>query len=211
MKAKRGNIVLAVGAHPDDIEMGCGGTLAKLKAEGAILYTAVMTKCEDELTRKEKDKRIMEYYAASKVLGVKKAYAYDFPNRELPEHGTEMTDEFSGLQRSLRPDFIFIPFLDDSHQDHSAVAHSAIRSFRANESVIQYEILRYGSHTFTPNLFVDITEYISLKIRMLGCYGTQKARRAYFDDESFRGLARARGAQAGYDYAEGFVIYKMLW
>jgi LmbE family N-acetylglucosaminyl deacetylase len=64
---------------------------------------------------------------------------------------------------------------------------------------------------FTPNLFVDITRYIGRKIKMLDCYATQRERRAYFDDESFRGLARARGAQAGYDYAEGFVIYKMLW
>lgn len=211
MKLKGFKTVLAIGAHPDDIEMGCGGTLAMLKAEGASIYTAVMTKCEDELSKKEKDARIQEYYVATKVLGVNKAYAFDFPNRRLPEYGIKMTDEFSKLQDKLAPELLFMPFLDDSHQDHQAVAHAAMRSFRANESIIQYEILRYGSHTFTPNLFVDITNHLETKIKMLSCYTTQKQRRAYFDDESFRGLARARGAQAGYGYAEGFVIYKMLW
>jgi len=203
--------ILAVGAHPDDIEMGCGGTLAKLKAEGAAVYTAVMTKCEDELTKKEKDKRILEYYASSKILGVKKAYAYDFPNRELPRHSVEIMGELEVLQNTIKPDIVFIPYLEDSHQDHNATAQCAVRSFRKNESIIQYEILRYGSHTFTPNLFVDITRYLNQKIKMLNCYNTQKIRRAYFDNASFRGLARTRGAQGGFRYAEGFVIYKMLW
>ena len=211
MLDRKNRTILAIGAHPDDIEMGCGGTLAKLKKDGAEIYTAIMTKCEDECTKKDSDTRIKEYYAAVKILGVKKAFAFDFPNRHLPKHEIDITDEFSRLQEQIKPDLIFCPYLDDSHQDHSAVARSAVRSFRKDESIIQYEILRYGSHTFTPNLFVDITKYMPIKLKMLACHASQKERRAYFDEESFKGLARTRGAQAGYDYAEGFVIYKMLW
>src|SRR6266705_287017 len=85
--------ILALGAHPDDTELSCGGAL------------------------------ILE-----------------------------------GLQEAVEPDLVFIPFLEDPHQDHAALAHAAIRTFRGNETILQYEILRYGSHSFTPSLFVEITE-----------------------------------------------------
>lgn len=203
--------ILAVGAHPDDIEMGCGGTLIKARELGAEIHCTVLTKCEEEMSEKNKDLRLGEFQEASKILGVKTAKAYDFPNRNLPEHSVEIMDTFGILQEEINPELVLIPWTEDSHQDHSAVAHAAIRSFRRNETLVQYEVLRYGSHTFTPNLFVDITNYLEAKLQALDCYKSQKASRAYFDRESFIGLAKTRGAQVGFEYAEGFVSYKILW
>lgn len=202
--------VLALGAHPDDIELGCGGSLARFRAGGAKVHAAIFSRCSDE-TPDEPELRGREYREAATSLGVADPFLFDYPNRRLPEHRTEIMAEMEKLQTTLEPDLVFIPFLEDPHQDHETVARCAVRAFRRRESVLQYEILRYGSHSFTPSLFIDIGAVLEAKFAALRHYRSQYARRAYFDEESFRSLARVRGAQSGYDYAEGFVIYKMYW
>lgn len=202
--------VLALGAHPDDIELGCGGSVARFGKNGAELHAAIFSRCEDE-TPEDPDLRFREYEAAAVTLGVKRARIYDFPNRQLPDHRHAIMLEMEKLQETIQPDLVFLPFADDPHQDHETVAWTAIRTFRRRETLLQFEILRYGSHSFTPSLFIDITDALGLKLAALRQYKSQFARRAYFDEESFCSLARTRGAQSGYDYAEGFVIYKMFW
>lgn len=202
--------VLALGAHPDDVELGCGGSLSRLAKDGAEVHAAVFTRCEDE-TPDDPDLRFRECEAAAVTLGLKRVRVFEFPNRQLPEHRLEVMIEMEKLQAAIQPDLVFIPFLEDPHQDHETVARAAIRAFRRRETILEFEILRYGSHTFTPSLFVDIGASIETKVAALRQYKSQFARRAYFDEESFRSLARTRGAQSGYDYAEGFVIYKMFW
>ena len=202
--------ILALGAHPDDIELGCGGSLVKFAQQGSELHAAVFSQCKDE-DAPESLTRATEYRAASAIIGLKQPLLFDFPNRELPEHRHEIMAVMEKLQGQLRPDLVFIPFLEDPHQDHETVARAAIRTFRRRETVLQFEILRYGSHSFTPSLFIDISDSLNKKIEALGKYESQVKRRAYFDEESFRSLARTRGAQSGYDYAEGFVVYKMFW
>ncbi len=201
--------VLALGAHPDDIELGCGGSLARFRDEGAQIHAAVFSRCADE-TPENPHLRAMEYQVAAREIGVKAPLVFDFPNRQLPEHRNAIMGEIEKLQEKIEPDVVFIPFLEDPHQDHETVAHAAVRTFRRRETILQFEILRYGSHSFTPSLFIDITTTLDQKIAALRHYKSQ-FRRAYFDEESHRSLARTRGAQSGYDYAEGFVIYKMFW
>ena len=187
------------------------GLIARYVDSGAAVYVAAMSKCDDQFDKNEKDLLIRECHEAAHVLGISETFIHDFPNKELPEHRIEIMDIYNSYQSEFNPDLVLIPFLDDPHQDHSAVAHSAIRTFRGNETILQYEILRHGSHTFTPTLFVDISKYIDKKLKALDCYKSQMKRRAYFEEESFKALARTRGAQSGYNYAEGFVIYKMFW
>ena len=201
--------VLALGAHPDDIELGCGGTLLKLKTSGAGIHLAVFSKCTDE-NPEDSEVREREYLEAAKVLGADSALIFDLPNRLLPEHRESIMTEMAKLQATLRPDTVFIPFLQDPHQDHETIANAGIRTFRGKESILQYEILRYGSHTLTPSLFVDVSATLDAKVSILKCYRSQLKQRKYYDEESFRSLARTRGAQSGYGYAEGFVVYKMF-
>jgi len=192
--------------------MGCAGTLARVCEMGSEVHCVVMTICEEEFSEEESDVRKKEFEEASKILGVKTNIAHKFPNRELPSYHTKMMDLFGDLRDELKPELVLIPWIEDSHQDHSAVAYAAIRSFRRNETIVQYEILRYGSHTFTPNLFVDITKHIKTKLKALECYKTQKAKRGiYFDKRSYESLAITRGAQVGFEFAEGFISYKILW
>jgi len=202
--------VLALGAHPDDIELGCGGALVKLLDGGAELHSAIFSRCSDE-TLEDPNLRAKEYEVAAREIGLKMPLIFDFPNRELPEHRHAIMREMERLQETIEPDLVFIPFLEDPHQDHETIARAAIRTFRRRETILQFEILRYGGHSFTPSLFIDVTTTLDRKIAALRHYKSQFRRRAYFDEESFRSLARTRGAQCGYDYAEGFVIYKMFW
>jgi LmbE family N-acetylglucosaminyl deacetylase len=202
--------VLALGAHPDDVELGCGGSLAKFHDSGVQTMSAIFSRCSDE-SPEDPGLRSREVELASRSLGVERLLQLDFPNRELPEHRQEVMSEMERLQRELEPDLVFVPFLEDPHQDHETVARAAIRTFRRRETILQYEIVRYGSHSFTPSLFIDITSTLERKVAALKHYRSQLGRRAYFDEESFRSLARTRGAQSGYDYAEGFVVYKMFW
>jgi LmbE family N-acetylglucosaminyl deacetylase len=210
MVFKKINKILAVGAHPDDIEMGCGGFIAKSISENIEVYTAILSRCKDEVEGNDPDKRAKEYINSVETLGVTKYYIFDFPNRALPASELQMLDTLAELQVELEPDMVLIPYLEDPHQDHNAVAHAGVRTFRKNETILQFEILRHGSHTFTPTLFVDITEFLDTKLDALKCYKSQFERRPYFDLESFKSLARTRGAQSGYEYAEGFVVHKIF-
>ena len=203
--------ILALGAHGDDIEMGCGGTLAKAKASGSEIYTLIMTKCNDELPPDQQDRRVAEYRKAAGIIGVKEAMVWDFENRNLGKSHIEIMDRLNQLQGELKPDLVMIPWLEDGHQDHQAVARCTVRSFRRNESIIQYDILRYDSYSFTPDIFVDITGFMEAKLKALDCYQTQKQMRKYYDDSVFTALARTRGAQSGYELAEGFKSYKIFW
>lgn len=200
--------VLGLGAHPDDLEIGCGGSLALAKSAGAVVHSAVLSRCEDTGTNAERDQREKEFLAASAILGTK-PQVFDIPDREFPEHRREIMLILERLQEQLRPDLVFLPSLDDPHQDHNTLAHAVVRTFRRKETLLQYEILRHGSHTFTPTLFVDITDTLAAKLRALKEYRSQLNLRPYFDEDSFRSLARTRGAQSGCEYAEGFMVQMM--
>ena len=202
--------VLALGAHPDDVELGCAGALVLAHKAGVEVHVAVMSRCEDESPPSKPDLRMKEFLRACGVTGAT-PHTYALPNRELPEHRRDVMEILERLQEDLHPDLVLIPFLEDPHQDHSTVAMAAVRTFRRNETILQYEILRYGSHSFTPSLFVDITDVLEAKLAALRSYESQLKARAYFDEESFRSLARTRGAQSGCPYAEGFVLYRMFW
>lgn len=203
--------ILAIGAHPDDIEVGCAGFLAKCIHNGINVNTAILSKCDNTSPDFEEGVREREYMGATKYLGIANSLIFDLPDTEFPENRMKVMEILTELQETIKPDLVLIPFLEDPHQDHTTVAHAAIRIFRRHESILQYEILRHGSYTFTPSLFVDISDYIDLKVKALEFYKTQIIQKAYFDKESYKSLARTRGAQAGYDYAEGFVVDKIYW
>lgn len=200
--------ILGIGAHPDDVDIGCGGSLAAARRAGAQIHSVSLSRCDDETALQQKKQREEEFYGASAILGAK-AHVFGIPDRDFPEHRKEIMFILERLQEELRPDLVFFPSLDDPHQDHNTIAHAVVRTFRAKETLLQYEILRHGSHTFTPTLFVDITETLETKLQALREYRSQIGTRAYFDDNSFRSLARTRGAQSGCEYAEGFMVQMM--
>jgi LmbE family N-acetylglucosaminyl deacetylase len=119
-------------------------------------------------------------------------------------------DVLNELQGEVEPDIILIPDLQDPHQDHATVGNCAVRTYRSRETILQYEILRHGSATFTPNLYVDITAHLEKKLDAVKCYESQKTKRKFFDADSIQALAKTRGFQSGYDYAEGYQVYRIF-
>jgi len=209
--------VLAIGAHPDDIEAGCGGFIAKCINLGSTVYYIILSPCKKNTgLNHPEDTLVREAFEAASKLGVRRENItiYNFENTLLPLHAHEIRRCLERKQEEIKPDLVLCPFLEDPHQDHETVGKETIRVFRSGEVIISYEIIRHGSYTFNPNLFVDITDYINKKLEALSCFKSQLAR-PYFNIEVFKALAKTRAAQAGFDhsheaFAEGFNIVKMF-
>ncbi|PKP51801.1 MAG: hypothetical protein CVT90_02950, partial [Candidatus Altiarchaeales archaeon HGW-Altiarchaeales-3] len=141
MNIKKYKRILAVGAHPDDIECGCSGFIAWcIEAEIEVHFCA-MSRCDNQFGEDEKDRLITECKNSANILGVKtKIPIYDIPNMELPEHRREVMKILDEKQREIKPELVLIPFINDPHQDHETVAKAAVRTFRSNETILQYEI-----------------------------------------------------------------------
>lgn len=217
--------ILAVGAHPDDIEWTCGGTLALYRAQGAEIHLAIATRGDIGAptgTREEiAEMRHQETIEAANLIGAEVIWmGYDdeflFSTRE-----TRMT--FIDAIRQAAPDVMFIPSDADYHPDHRA-ASTLARDARIPASVplIESEYRHVekiptvfiadtmGGKDFAPDAYVDITAVADLKWEMLACHKTQREWHAALYPGKFgdfaRDLSRLRGLQSGCDFAEGFKI-----
>ncbi len=203
--------VLAVGAHADDIEIGCGGTLLSLvRANPDVEVDWVVLSAEGA--------RIDEAYAgAAHVLGSddrSRIRVEQFPQRYFPWAGADLKAYFDELSRHTAPDLVLCPRLEDAHQDHRVVAELVWQTFR-QQLVLEYEIVKYEGDLGQPNGYVELSrEIVDDKIRLLHDVFVSQRGRYWFDDETFRGLLRVRGieSRATSGYAEAFHVRKMrLW
>ena len=212
--------VLAVGAHPDDIELGLGGTLARYAEEGEEIYALILSRGEkgvsddkiwlsdkkDELKGKIREE---ETRKALNFLGIKNE---NIEILGLPDGGIKpdekVIDEIYGYIMEVEPDIIFTHFHEDDHLDHISTSLITLHAGRKVKS-----ILFYGSPstrvTFSPNYFIDISDFIDKKVEALKMHKTQEGK-PYMDEEVIRAKARFRGFQAGVKYAEGFVVYRWV-
>lgn len=204
-------VILAIGAHPDDIEIGCGGTIRSFALQGADIYFIVATLGEKCNVRniEEKllfDKRHGESISAAKFLGVKEVFFLGLPDTNLEHNGTSV-DAIEKYVKRLEPDFIITHTKEDNHQDHKNVALATISACRRQKiNILHYEAPSTAL-SFLPVVFNDITSTIDYKIETLGIFSTQNEK-IYLDKEAIKGLAKYRGYISGYEYAEGFEVTK---
>lgn len=211
--------IVAIGAHPDDVELGCGGLLAKCIDAGYDVHYVVLSPCRKNTGLDHAPETLVnEAMKATTILGIKEENVtfFDFENTRLPTHAHEIRAALEGVRMRIKPSLVLCPSTTDPHQDHATVGVEALRTFRSGEFILAYELLRHGSYLFDPNLFVDISEYMETKIKALLCYESQVGKRSYFSSRAFKALASTRAAQAGYGYdpktyvyAEAFTIMKM--
>ncbi len=198
--------ILAIGAHPDDLEYGCGGTLYKLSKLGHEINLLVMTR--GELGGKP-DLRQQEQEKASKLL---KANLYwgRFQDTQIPlEKDTINTIEF--FIKKLSPDLIFCLFPNDTHQDHRIVAQATITATRYVQNVLFYEVPTSVDFT-PPSVFADIGKVIEKKMMLLKAHKSQVFRTRVANLtilESAKAAALFRGFQNRVKYAEGFVPLRL--
>jgi len=199
--------ILAFGAHPDDIELGCAGTLLKCVKAGCNVYLCVMsdgTEAGDPVIRRD------EQEDAAKRLGAKELIWGNLVDTKF-EVNKETVRFIEDIVEKVRPYEIYVNYSDDSHQDHRALAQNVISATRYNKRVLFYE--DYTSHNFIPDIFVDIEDVLDEKISVMKAFQSQVSRNFPSGPkmlENVGAVANFRGFQAKVKYAEGFKAIRYL-
>ncbi|UCH31490.1 MAG: PIG-L family deacetylase [Candidatus Bathyarchaeota archaeon] len=197
--------ILIVGAHPDDLEYGCGGTVAKYGQNNDIRSLIFAPCLEDP----QNAGILQEYLNAMQILGVRKIMKRNLPRDTLEDHSQEIRNALHDLKVKFNPRVVFCHSLSDIHQDHRAIADCCLTLFRDTATLLAYEITR-STRNFAPTLYVALSkEDMEKKLKALHCYKTQY-RRTYFKSTIFKALARVRGTPINTTYAEAFEIMRMI-
>lgn len=203
--------VLVLGAHPDDGELGCGATMARLAQAGATVHYAMFSPCEESLPADApKDILRREATEAAKALGIlpDNLLFFGYKVRKFPYVRQEILEDLVLLRQRLRPDLVFVPSNNDLHQDHAVIAAEGWRAFKAT-SILGYEIT-WNNLSFPTQFFSKVTtEQLECKIRALRSYRSQRFR-SYAKDSFIRSLAEVRGTQIGNGLAEAFEVIRWI-
>jgi LmbE family N-acetylglucosaminyl deacetylase len=199
--------ILCLGAHADDIEIGCGATILELLARRKAHVTWVVFSATDEREREaRKAARLFLSKAQSTDVIVHRHRDGFFP------YSPAIKDDFEALKARLSPDVIFTHCRHDRHQDHRVVSDLTWNTFR-DHLVLEYEIPKYDADLRSPNLLVPVgAAAVRRKVRLLqSAFGSQRDRH-WFTDDTFLGLMRLRGLEcrAPSGYAEGFYAHKAV-
>jgi len=196
--------ILAVGSHPDDIELGCGGTLYQAAKQGTKIVAVFMTRGELSASP---EVRMKESIKALSILGVTEVHFGDFPDSEIPQ--SRKTIAFlESFAIKHKPGIVLTHSTNDVHQDHRQTGWISISAFRNVPKILAYETPRVTS-SYSPNYFIDISNATDLKWKALQCHLSQKTKR-YIAYESMVNLASFRGSQVGLAAAEGFEVVKFV-
>lgn len=202
--------VLILAPHTDDGEFGCGGTITKLIENGAEVYYAAFSACQKSvLPNFPSDILVTEVKAATAVLGIKpeNLFLYDFDVRTFNFHRQEILDIILELKKDIMPDLVFMPSINDIHQDHFTIANEGVRAFKWS-TILCYELL-WNNFNFNTSCFFSLDpKHIDKKLEALAEYKSQM-HRPYANAEFIKGLAKARGVQSGNHYAETFEIVRL--
>lgn len=191
--------ILAVGAHPDDVELAAGGTLAKLVDHGHDVRVVVASGGE---VGGNAAARPAEAAASASFLGITDVRVLDFPDTRLASKEQELTQALERIIREVRPDLLLTHSAHDQHQDHTSVHRAVLRAARGEHSILCFESPSATS-SFTPSVFVDIEHYVRVKRTAVGMHADQM-RKPYMTAASLYGIAAFRGRQGRLSAAEGF-------
>jgi LmbE family N-acetylglucosaminyl deacetylase len=195
--------ILAIGAHPDDIEIACGGALARLHDEGHLVEGLILTlgsRGGDGATRR------LEAVNGAHFLGLTALTLMDMPDTCLEADAVRQAIE--DKIQSFQPDVIFTHSAHDRHQDHQIVHRATLQAARRVNTILCYESPS-TTLDFRPELFIEIGDYVDVKVESIREHRNQ-AGKPYVDSALVRAQALVRGEQARTRYAEGFEIQRAL-
>jgi len=204
-------MVFVLAPHTDDGELGCGGTISKLIENGANVYYIAFSTAEESVPEGfPKNQLEFEVREATRILGIKEKnlIIYKYPVRKLNYSRQDILENLIELRNKYNPDLIFIPSLNDIHQDHATIAGEALRAFK-NRTILGYELI-WNNLTFNTECFISLNKnHIEKKVLALSKYKTQEGR-DYMSKEFIFALAKARGVQIGVTYAESFEVVRWI-
>jgi LmbE family N-acetylglucosaminyl deacetylase len=199
--------VLAIGAHPDDIEYGCGGMLTKYAQRGHDVYLWIASNGAlggDGAVREQ------EQTESARVMGVREVFWGRYPDTEIPLN-RELIVRIEAVIRQIEPRMIFVHYPDDTHQDHRNLAQGTMSATRYVPNFLFYE--GPTTQNFTPNCFTDIEPVLEEKLACLKAHRSQVTK-TNIEDLTILELARSsanfRGIQARVKYAEAFQSIRLL-
>jgi LmbE family N-acetylglucosaminyl deacetylase len=199
--------ILAIGAHPDDIEFGCGGTLVKYARQGHKVFLLVMTEGggsgDGSVRRKEQQE-------AADVLQAVKLFWGEYPDTAIPLD-RESIQRVERIIHEVQPDFIFVHHQDDTHQDHRNLSVATITATRYTRNVLFFE--GPTTQNFSPSVFVDVDTVIEQKVAALEAHASQVTKtniKGLTIVDVARSSAHFRGIQGRVRNAEGFVPLRLF-
>lgn len=208
-RAARRRVILAIGAHPDDIEFGCGATLLRYREQGDATHALILTGGEKGFDNGNHPvQRVGEARAAGRLLELADVTVLDLPDTRLNTRRDEIKGLIEARVQALKPDIVFTHTSHDVHSDHRVVAEATREAVRGACTILCYENPNTPPD-FNPDYFVEITDYLEDKIAAIGRHRSQSGK-AYANPEVIRGAAAFRGSQARVKYAEAFESIRVL-
>jgi len=203
--------ILVLSPHVDDAELGCGGSIRLLLEQGNHVHIAAFSACRHSvLVGFPEDVLVQEIKASTQKLGIpeENLHLFDYDVRTFNYHRQQLLDDILKLRDTLKPSVVFVPSINDIHQDHYTIAQEAVRAFKFS-TLLCYE-LPWNNFEFKTTLFFGLKEaQVEKKIQALSQYKSQ-AHRLYMQPEFTRSQARMRGVQAGVEWAEVFEVVRMV-
>jgi LmbE family N-acetylglucosaminyl deacetylase len=199
--------ILALGAHSDDIEIGCGGTILRLAADRPdleVLWVVFAATAPRAAEAKGSADAFLQGVRSAKVI------VRDHRDGFLPHSGAAVKDEFEELKREFSPDLVFTHYRDDRHQDHRFVSELTWNTWR-DHLILEYEIPKYDGDFGSPNFFSVLpASTLDCKVELLQRHFPSQATKPWFTPDLFRAVARIRGMEcaAPGGFAEGFYVRK---
>lgn len=217
--------VLVVAVHPDDETLGCGGTLLRLKSEGASIHWMIVTAMTGDagFSKKRIAQREEEIEKVQNIYGFSSVHKLGFPTIHLDEIPmSTIVDAMSRIFHETSPNQVFLPFQHDVHSDHQtafSAAYSCTKNFRypsvkkimSMETLSETDFACSTGGAFSPNLYVNISPFIEKKIEILKIYESELKPHPFPRSvDGVKALSMYRGLSAGCGFAEAFVILKEI-
>ena len=199
--------ILAIGAHPDDIEYGCAGTLVKYAERGHHIFLMVLTSGQEGGST---EIRQQEQEAAAEIMKVQKVFWGKYHDTQLPLN-KELIEKIEEVLGEVKPDLILVNYGDDTHQDHRILTQATMSATRYVRNVLFFEVPT--TQNFNPQVFVDISDTLERKFKVLEAHASQ-VMKTNIEDMYIIELARAnatfRGIQGRVKFAEAFAPLRLF-
>jgi LmbE family N-acetylglucosaminyl deacetylase len=206
-----GKKILVLAPHTDDGELGAGGAISKFIEEGCEVFYAAFSTAEESVPEGfPKDILKQEVASATSKLGISKnnLLIFNYQVRKLNYVRQEILEELIRIRKQEKFDLVFMPSLNDIHQDHTTIAQEGLRAFK-NCTLLGYELI-WNNLTFNTQCFIKLEKrHIQAKYEALREYKSQRFR-DYMSEEFIFSLAKTRGVQIGYEYAEAFETIRLI-
>jgi LmbE family N-acetylglucosaminyl deacetylase len=200
--------ILAIGAHPDDIELGCGGLLIKAARQGHDVFMYTLTRGAASGDPAQRTRELMQ---SAKFIGAKALWVDNFDDTRLTA-STDLINHIEFFINKAEPDIVITHSLGDVHHDHKAVASSTIEAGRFIPNIMSYEIPL--TKDFKPQVFYDISDVVDEKVELIEIFWSQQSK-LYLKANAIKGLAEYRALQSrlntSINYVEAFEVMKLCF